>query len=208
MKFGAVQEPSSKRNATGHAGAGSSGRACQCWVAHKVPTPAIALSQGFRCFRGGRADMSFEARRARELRDGEHLTVEHCPGLRLAAAKSAQTWSYRPKSPSEWRLKQVRPGAWPAVSISAQRATWAHGLASGLLPPAARNGWGEVFRSRLRSQGGKFGGENIEHRPGPALPRSGRTGGTDATAASLSRIVGDVQSPCIRLRSHDVVLRA
>lgn len=68
--------------------------------------------------------MTFDARRARQLKAGEHLTVEHCPGLRLIATRSGRTWTYRFKSPVDQRVRQVRLGAWPALSLQEAIGRW------------------------------------------------------------------------------------
>ena len=39
--------------------------------------------------------MNFDSQRARNLKEREFLTVQHCPGLRLLAGKGGRTWTYR-----------------------------------------------------------------------------------------------------------------
>lgn len=66
----------------------------------------------------------FDARAAKALGPGDHLTVELAPGLRLVASKTLKTWIYRYRSPTDDKLKQVRIGHWPAVGLPAAIAAW------------------------------------------------------------------------------------
>ncbi|MGE0069688.1 MAG: tyrosine-type recombinase/integrase, partial [Thiomonas sp.] len=68
--------------------------------------------------------MGFDARAARLLSPGEHMTFEDHPGLRLVAAATRRTWIYRYKSPVDGRMRQVRLGRWPALSYHAAVAQW------------------------------------------------------------------------------------
>ena len=68
--------------------------------------------------------MQFDARAAKLLKAGGHLTFEGCPGLRLEASDSRRTWTYRYKSPISGGMKQVRIGHWPAVSPARAEAEW------------------------------------------------------------------------------------
>jgi hypothetical protein len=43
--------------------------------------------------------IAFDARAAKALAAGNHLTFELAPGLRLKATASTRTWLYRYKSP-------------------------------------------------------------------------------------------------------------
>jgi integrase len=68
--------------------------------------------------------MRFDARTAKLLKPGEHLTIDDCPGLRLKATQSGHTWIYRFKSPIDALMRQTKIGAWPAVSLAAAVAKW------------------------------------------------------------------------------------
>ncbi len=68
--------------------------------------------------------MQFDARTAKLLAPGSHLTIDGCPGLRLKATESARAWIYRYKSPVDDRMRQVKLGAWPAMSPAAAIAEW------------------------------------------------------------------------------------
>ncbi len=68
--------------------------------------------------------MFFDARAAKLLKPGEHLVVQGCLGLRLAATKTRRTWTYRYKSLASGRMKQVSIGHWPAMSAPAAIARW------------------------------------------------------------------------------------
>lgn len=66
----------------------------------------------------------FDARAAKALGPGNHLTVEQAPGLRLVAGQKLKTWVYRYRAPSDGKLRQVRIGHWPAVGLPAAIAAW------------------------------------------------------------------------------------
>lgn len=68
--------------------------------------------------------VTFDARAAKALKAGDHLTIENCPGLRLEAAATRRTWIYRYKSPADGRMRQVRIGHWPVMSVAAAVAEW------------------------------------------------------------------------------------
>lgn len=68
--------------------------------------------------------MQFDARAAKLLKPGGHLTFEGCPGLRLEATETRRTWTYRYKSPVSGGTKQVRIGHWPAVSPARAEVDW------------------------------------------------------------------------------------
>lgn len=68
--------------------------------------------------------MSFDARTAKLLQPGQHLTIDDCPGLRLQAGKSSRTWTYRYKSPVDGLMRQLGFGGWPALSYHAAVAEW------------------------------------------------------------------------------------
>lgn len=66
----------------------------------------------------------FDARRAKALAAGDHLTIEEAPGLRLVAAATRRTWTYRYKSPVDGRMRQLRLGHWPAMGLPGALAAW------------------------------------------------------------------------------------
>lgn len=66
----------------------------------------------------------FDARSAKALKPGEHLTVPDAPGLRLEATQQHRTWTYRYKSPVDGRMRQVRLGRWPALAFAGALAAW------------------------------------------------------------------------------------
>jgi len=68
--------------------------------------------------------MTFDARTARQLRPGQHLTIADQPGLRLDVSKTRRTWIYRYKSPVDERMRQVKLGEWPGMSYHAAVAQW------------------------------------------------------------------------------------
>lgn len=68
--------------------------------------------------------MSFDARAAKLLQPGAHLTIDDCPGLRIEASAQARAWTYRYRSPIDGRMRQVKIGRWPAVSFHTAAAEW------------------------------------------------------------------------------------
>lgn len=68
--------------------------------------------------------MQFDARAAKLLEPGRHLTIDGYPGLRLEATATARTWIYRFKSPVDARMRQKKIGRWPAMSIAAAVVEW------------------------------------------------------------------------------------
>jgi integrase len=68
--------------------------------------------------------IAFDARAAKTLPPGQHLTFDAAPGLRLKASVSKRTWIYRFKSPVDDRMRQVRLGHWPAMSPTAALVAW------------------------------------------------------------------------------------
>jgi len=68
--------------------------------------------------------MQFDARNAKLLQPGEHITLDDYPGLRLKATASGRAWIYRFKSPVDGRMRQIKIGAWPAMSYPAAIVAW------------------------------------------------------------------------------------
>ncbi|WP_175723036.1 tyrosine-type recombinase/integrase [Burkholderia ambifaria] len=68
--------------------------------------------------------MRFDARTAKQLLPGAHLNIDGCPGLRLEATTSRRSWTYRYKSPVDGRMRQIKIGEWPALSIAAAAVEW------------------------------------------------------------------------------------
>jgi integrase len=68
--------------------------------------------------------IAFDARAAKALIPGNHLTFDSAPGLRLKATASTRTWIYRYKSPLDGRMRQARLGRWPTMSPTAALVAW------------------------------------------------------------------------------------
>lgn len=66
----------------------------------------------------------FDARAAKALGEGEHLTVDGAPGLRLVAAATVRTWVYRYRSPVDARMRQIKLGRWPGMGLPAALSAW------------------------------------------------------------------------------------
>lgn len=66
----------------------------------------------------------FDARSAKALAQGQHLTIEGAPGLRLEASKTTRAWVYRYKSPVDGRMRQVKIGLWPQMTWQSAWAEW------------------------------------------------------------------------------------
>lgn len=67
---------------------------------------------------------AFDARAAKALKAGDHITIDGAPGLRLEATATRRTWTYRYKSPVDGRMRQVRLGHWPAMAPAAALVAW------------------------------------------------------------------------------------
>ena len=68
--------------------------------------------------------MQFDAKAAKALKAGDHLTVADAPGLRLVASGAGRAWIYRYKSPVDGRMRQVKMGMWPAMSAATAGGEW------------------------------------------------------------------------------------
>jgi integrase len=68
--------------------------------------------------------VQFDARDAKLLQPGEHLTLQEHPGLRLVATATRRSWIYRYKSPVDGGMRQVKLGEWPAMSYPAAAVEW------------------------------------------------------------------------------------
>jgi integrase len=68
--------------------------------------------------------MPFDARDAKLLQPGQHITVQEQPGLRLTATGTRRSWIYRYKSPVDGGMRQVKLGEWPAMSYPAAAVEW------------------------------------------------------------------------------------
>jgi len=66
----------------------------------------------------------FDAREAKLLAPGAHLTIDGHPGLRLEASTKGRAWTYRYKSPVDGRMRQMKLGQWPAMSFAAAMGEW------------------------------------------------------------------------------------
>jgi integrase len=66
----------------------------------------------------------FDARAARALQAGQHIVIDGAPGLRLEASASTRSWTFRYRSPVDGRMRQVRIGHWPAMTLPAALASW------------------------------------------------------------------------------------
>lgn len=68
--------------------------------------------------------MSFDARTINLLPVGQYLTSPDYPGLRIRALDGLWTWSYRYRSPVDDKLRQVKIGNWPKLSVHAAITEW------------------------------------------------------------------------------------
>lgn len=68
--------------------------------------------------------MRFDARAAKQMQPGTHITIDGCPGLRLEATATRRSWTYRYKSPVDGRMRQTKIGEWPALSLAAAAGEW------------------------------------------------------------------------------------
>lgn len=68
--------------------------------------------------------MPFDARAAKQLQPGEHITLQEHPGLRLVASTAKRSWIYRYKSPIDSGMRQVKLGEWPAMGYPQAAVAW------------------------------------------------------------------------------------
>ncbi len=66
----------------------------------------------------------FDARKAKLLPAGEHITFADHPGLRLKSSRTNKSWIYRYKSPVDGRMRQIKIGEWPTVSFPRAVTSW------------------------------------------------------------------------------------
>jgi len=66
----------------------------------------------------------FDARAIKLLEAGKHLTSDDCPGLRVVASARGKAWIYRYRSPVDRAIRQIKLGAWPAMSVAAAVLAW------------------------------------------------------------------------------------
>lgn len=66
----------------------------------------------------------FDARSMKLLAPGQHLTSPDYPGLRFEATDSTRTWVYRYRRMVDNRLRQIKIGNWPAMSLHAAVVEW------------------------------------------------------------------------------------
>jgi integrase len=67
---------------------------------------------------------TFDARAAKLLNPGDVLVLDDHPGLRLEASARVRAWIYRYKSPVDGRMRQLKIGRWPDVSVSGAIVAW------------------------------------------------------------------------------------
>lgn len=68
--------------------------------------------------------MYFDAKKAKALAPDEYYAIDGCPGLRLMARLSKKTWVYRYRSPVTKKLKTIKIGSWPAMSVIEAANAW------------------------------------------------------------------------------------
>lgn len=66
--------------------------------------------------------MRFDAKAAKLLQPGEHIVVDGFAGLRLIASTTGRAWTYRYQT--DGKMRQVKMGQWPAMSLPAAIARW------------------------------------------------------------------------------------
>lgn len=71
-----------------------------------------------------RIRMTFDARSMKALAPGGYITSAEYPGLRFEAFDTQRTWTYRYRSPVDGKLRQVKIGSWPVMSVHAAVVAW------------------------------------------------------------------------------------
>lgn len=67
--------------------------------------------------------MAFDVRAAKQLQEGECMTIDACPGLRLEVTKTTKSWTYRYRNQAE-KLRQVKLGFWPEMGFHEAMVEW------------------------------------------------------------------------------------
>jgi hypothetical protein len=66
----------------------------------------------------------FNAIAVQSLPAGKHLTIPKHRGLRLRANERMYNWIYRYKNPDDGRIRQVKLGEWPNMSLNSAVRQW------------------------------------------------------------------------------------
>ncbi len=66
----------------------------------------------------------FDVLAVQSLSAGKHLTIPHHRGLRLRVGETMCNWIYRYKNPRDGRIRQVKLGEWPGMSLAAAIDQW------------------------------------------------------------------------------------
>jgi integrase len=67
---------------------------------------------------------AFDARSAKAMKPGDHLSFREQPGLRLVASTTRKAWTYRYAHPETGKQKQTGLGLWPALGFAEAVAAW------------------------------------------------------------------------------------
>lgn len=68
--------------------------------------------------------MDFDPRKVKSALPGSIMLFESYPGLRLHVSETRRSWIYRYKSPKTGGMRQIRIGAWPALSFGEAVSKW------------------------------------------------------------------------------------
>nr|WP_198981927.1 integrase arm-type DNA-binding domain-containing protein [Herbaspirillum sp. ASV7] len=66
----------------------------------------------------------FDVLAVQSLSPGKHLTIPRHRGLRLRVGETMYNWIYRYKNPLDGRIRQVKLGEWPGMSLAAAIGRW------------------------------------------------------------------------------------
>ncbi len=145
--------------------------------------------------------MSFDARSIKLLPAGQHLTSPDYPGLRVVSTSSGRSWVYRFKSPVDGRMRQVRLGKWPGMSVSAAIEAWVSAKAErdrGADPAenaraARREAREEAERARLSAECNAYTVARVcdDYYLGHVRPHRAKKGATE-TRRMFDKMVGSI----------------
>lgn len=151
--------------------------------------------------------MYFDARAAKLLPPGQHMTVDGCPGLRLVASPQWRSWVYRYKD-AAGRMKQLQLGRWPAMPVGEAVARWQalrDGKAAGTDPGQAKRSARAAAVAQARSAGTTVADVVADYLR-EVVARNRAAAGHLATQRALDRLLAD--EPALAAAQATEVTRA
>lgn len=153
--------------------------------------------------------MKFDPRAAKLMKAGDQMVIEGAPGLRLVASSAGRSWIYRYRSPVDGKMRQMKFGMWPALSIGMAAAEWERlrNVRQSGADPALR-------RKEQRQEAERAAAEALRKRQseqrtvavlaGEYLDRHVSKRRTAKGVAELRRMMNTMLGPVAELRPEDV----